>query len=151
MLFKTHLAFGILLWLIIKPYFNINNYLFLSIIILTSLLPDIDKSNSLLGKKIKPISFIIEKLFGHRKLFHSLLFWTVISALIWRYAGKSYAIITLLGISSHLIADALTKQGINFLYPVSQFRIAGFIETGSLLETIFLLTIIGTIIITILF
>tara|TARA_Y100000310_G_scaffold264291_1_gene274917 strand:- start:2270 stop:2725 length:456 start_codon:yes stop_codon:yes gene_type:complete len=151
MLFKTHILFGFLIWLITQQYFGINIYLSLVIILLTSILPDIDKSNSKIGSKIKPISFIIEKLFGHRKLFHSLLFWTAISALIWHYAGKPYAIITLIGISSHLIADALTKQGINFLYPLSQFRIAGFIETGSLLEIIFLLTIIGTIIITILF
>jgi len=151
MLFKTHLVFGILIWLIIYPYLNVNKYLLLILLLLASVFPDIDKSNSKVGKRIKLISFIIEKVFGHRKLFHSLFFWGVMCGLIWHFFGGIYAIAIFIGLFSHLVIDALTKQGINFLYPVSQFRIAGFIETGSLLEVLFLILIFGAIIVTFLF
>ncbi|MAG08437.1 hypothetical protein CMO89_03115 [Candidatus Woesearchaeota archaeon] len=151
MLFKTHLAFGFLVWLLIRPYFSINKYLLLAVVLLASVLPDIDKSNSKVGSKIKPISFLIEKIFGHRKLFHSLFLWGIISVFVWYFLDKGYAGAILIGTTSHLIADGLTKQGVNFLYPVSQFRIAGFIETGSLFEIIFLMLVLGLIVIAFLF
>tara|TARA_B100000315_G_scaffold253236_1_gene291656 strand:- start:1008 stop:1373 length:366 start_codon:yes stop_codon:yes gene_type:complete len=121
------------------------------VVLLASVLPDIDKSNSKVGSKIKPISFLIEKIFGHRKLFHSLFLWGIISVFVWYFLDKGYAGAILIGTTSHLIADGLTKQGVNFLYPVSQFRIAGFIETGSLFEIIFLMLVLGLIVIAFLF
>ena len=57
-------------------YINENNFtkIFIGGITLTilgSLFPDIDYPNSILGKKFKPISLLINKIFGHRKFFHS--------------------------------------------------------------------------------
>jgi len=42
----------------------------------------------------------------------------------------------IVGYISHLIGDAITKEGIMPFYPFSGFRIKGFIRTGGLIEQI---------------
>ena len=47
-----------------------------------------------------------------------------------------------LGYFSHLIADALTKNGIKPFYPLLNMKINGFFRTNSLLEKIFFLILV---------
>ncbi len=138
MIGKTHLLFGILLGIFYLDYFKFsgNKVLFFIIIGLASLLPDIDHPNSIIGRKIKPISSIINFLFGHRKLLHSIFFLAAVgllSFLLW----PLYFIPTFIGLLSHILLDTLSKEGLNLLYPFNIIDIKGFIKVGGLIENLF--------------
>lgn len=114
--------------------------LFLSLAILGSLLPDIDHTESKLGRRIRPISFVITKIFGHRTLTHSLTLYFFLSVLGY-FAFPQYQIQLLaivVGAISHLLLDSLNPSGVPLFYPhPARFSIAK-IRTGSLLEHVFL-------------
>ena len=135
MMFKTHLAFAFLISLLIFNYFNLNPILFVIFILIGSLTPDLDHGKSKISRKLWPISMIIKFIFKHRGLFHSLIFAAIISLIIKLLIGN-YSIPFFIGFLSHLFTDALTKQGVNFLYPIKFFKIKGFIRTNSFLEKI---------------
>ncbi len=149
MLAKTHLIFGLLIGLLTFQYFEINKYLFIFIVLLGAILPDIDEKDSYINKKLK-ISKIIGYIFKHRGFFHSLFFVFLICLLFYYTLGPNYAYALLIGITSHLIADSLTKSGINFFHPFKIFRISGFVTTGSLFETVLLIILIIIIVLVIL-
>lgn len=136
MLLRTHLVFGLLIGLLSLKYLNIPNiYVFLAILCLASALPDIDEPCSRIGRKIRPLSTIIEKVFGHRNLLHSIfplitIFLTFFYILDWNVAGIAF----LLGYSSHLFLDTFTYMGVGFLHPLYKGRITGFIKTGGIVE-----------------
>jgi len=142
MLFKTHLVFSLLIGLLTYNYFKLNYIIFILIILFTGILPDIDHPKSKLGRKLKILSYPINFIFGHRGLFHSLFIALSSSFLIWIIFGDYY-IPFFIGFLSHLIADGITKQGIDFTYPFNFFKVTGIIKTGSFIEkVIFLLLII---------
>lgn len=137
MMFKTHLAFGFLIGLIVIMLFNISHpVIFLLLVTLFSGLPDIDHPKSVYGRKLFFLSIPISWVSNHRGIFHSI-FPPVIAFIILGNFG--YALLGLsvfVGYLSHLFGDALTKQGINFLHPLSTFEIKGPIETGHFLEAL---------------
>ena len=142
MLFKTHLVFSLLIGLLTYNYFKLNYIIFILIILFTGILPDIDHPKSKLGRKLKILSYPINFIFGHRGLFHSLFIALSSSFLIWIIFGDYY-IPFFIGFLSHLIADGITKQGIDFSYPFNFFKVTGMIKTGSFIEkVIFLLLIV---------
>ncbi|MBS3156198.1 metal-dependent hydrolase [Candidatus Woesearchaeota archaeon] len=142
MLFKTHLVFSLLIGLLTYNYFKLNYIIFILIILFTGILPDIDHPKSKLGRKLKILSYPINFIFGHRGLFHSLFIALSSSFLIWIIFGDYY-IPFFIGFLSHLIADGITKQGIDFTYPFNFFKVTGMIKTGSFIEkVIFLLLIV---------
>jgi len=131
MMFKTHLAFGFLTALFAVQYLHpFNQILFLAIILFSSIFPDIDHPKSKLGKYI-PFNSI---LFEHRGFFHSFLVLPLISLLLVLFSKVGYAIPIIIGYSSHLVSDAVTKEGIMVLHPLSKYKIKGFIKTGKSLE-----------------
>lgn len=143
MIARTHLAFGLLIGLLSLSFINITNkYVFLAFVLIGALLTDIDTPKSKLGKKLKPLSTIFSFLFGHRGLFHSI--WFPLALFITHlYFFRSTVLLALtIGYTSHLIIDGFTKQGINFLHPIANLRLSGFIETGTFLETILLIIFI---------
>jgi len=141
MLFKTHLAFSLLIGLLTYNYFDLNYIIFILIILFTGILPDIDHPKSKLGRKLKILSYPINFIFGHRGLFHSLLIALGFSFLIWMIFGDYY-IPFFIGFLSHLIADGITKQGIDFTYPFNFFKVIGMIKTGGFIEKIIFLLLI---------
>jgi inner membrane protein len=148
MLAKTHIAFGILLALLIVPLVQTGNkIIFFALVVFSSLLPDIDTPHSKLGSKIKPASWLIKETIGHRGLFHSLLFGIALHVLIWFFIGKIYATALIIGYFSHLLIDGFTKEGINFLHPIAELRLRGFVETGSFLEFVIFLSFAALIVI----
>jgi inner membrane protein len=97
------------------------NPMALGLAILGSQLPDLDSTNSTIGKIFFPISSWIEDRFPHRSITHSLLATAVLAVLslsIGYYLGNPLAAIALpLG---HLLAcfsDTFTKQGVQLFYP----------------------------------
>ena len=140
MMFKTHVAFGFLAGILSIQYLHpLNQILFIAIVMFGALLPDIDHPQSKIGRKFKIVGFLFE----HRGFFHSFLMIPLISVLIF-YFTHSYALIMPLGIGygSHLISDAVTKEGIMPLHPLTKLRIRGFIRTGGALEYVLFFLII---------
>ena len=134
MMFKTHLFFALFLALLIFNYYNIN-LVFILILVLASILPDIDHSKSFIGRKLRPLSWLINFIFGHRKLIHSLFFVLILTLIIKMFSN--YYLAFLIGYVSHLFLDLLTKQGLQIFYPL-KFKVRGFIKTNGLIEKLFL-------------
>lgn len=111
-----------------------------------SLFPDIDNTQSKLGRKIKPISIILNKLFGHRGFVHSPcnLILIFAAAIIFMAVFENFTYLPVLigfsiGFITHMILDAITKGGIPFLYPFSKKRYNfTIIKTGGIGEALFL-------------
>jgi membrane-bound metal-dependent hydrolase YbcI (DUF457 family) len=135
-----HLIFGIIFFLIIyillSEIYSIDNYLFLEYLGITaiySLLPDIDKNNSWIRKKLDYILLFFTIIFGvlyyleyisiyaflftlgieiiltvikHRGFIHSLLFGVLISA-PWLFLGPIFFLAAITGFISHLVADKI--------------------------------------------
>lgn len=103
-----------------------------------SLIPDVDLCTSKAGSKIKPVSFVIGKLFGHRTIFHSPILYIALYALLLRqmpqYRLAWVALIA--GIASHLLLDMLNFKGIPLLYPYTKHYHLASIKAGSKGETV---------------
>lgn len=130
--------------------------------IIGSLLPDIDHTNSTMGKKHKIISKIINVLCGHRGMTHAPLFLSIIIALLCFLARvlpdftQLYAITAVFGLAvgfaSHLLLDIITINGIPLFYPFSKKHVSiarfrsqkndGIVSLLSLLMTVIILVLI---------
>lgn len=147
MTYKTHLNGGILagLYIIGSKIINvpiIPSIIFLGGSVLGSLLPDIDHKNSYIGKKTKGVSKTINKLAGHRKLFHAPFLYLLLYSLSVGASLQELILIGLkgifIGILSHLILDSFTIGGLPWFYPLSKKKFSlGNIKTNSKLEEIF--------------
>jgi len=131
MMYRTHLAFAFLIGLFaINILHPSNQILFMSVVLFSGLLPDIDHPKSKIGSKVK----IIGWLFEHRGFFHSLFMLIIASIIAFFISNKIYATAVFIGFLSHISIDAITKQGIMPLHPLSKISIRGFVETSSVLE-----------------
>ena len=131
MLVRTHLAIALLVGLEFMNYFD-NRFLFLGVVLFSTILPDVDSRFSKLGKKIifRPLQFFA----GHRKIFHSFLFLFLVFIPFY-YFSEIVFYGFIFGYSLHLFVDCFTVMGINPFYPF-EFKVSGFIRAGSLFETI---------------
>jgi inner membrane protein len=144
MMWHTHLAFGFLFALLSWPFVGQGNvYIFFVFVLLGALLPDIDKPESKVGSRVKPVSNIIQAIFGHRGIIHTVWGMVVLCGLFWFFVNKAYGTALFVGFFSHLLIDGFTKMGVNFLHPVAKLHLSGFVETGTLSETIVLVVIIA--------
>lgn len=144
--YKTHINGGILASFYLTSRMSNVELIPISIFIggsiIGSLLPDIDHKNSYIGKKAKSVSKVINKLAGHRKLFHSPILYLILYMATAHAIKDVYKLILIkglfLGIMSHLILDSCTVGGIPWFYPLSQKKISiGKIKTNSQLEFTF--------------
>ncbi|GEN89139.1 metal-dependent hydrolase [Oceanobacillus sp. FSL W8-0428] len=105
------------------------------------LLPDICHSGSKIGRRFPAISKIINTIFGHRTFTHSLLFLALVALILSEVVSNtSITVGLLIGMATHLLLDASTKQGIKLLYPARitvRFPITA--RTGGKAENIILL------------
>ena len=131
MLWKTHLAIGASATLYFLPFMN-NKLVFLPVVLLSSLLPDVDEGSSILGRRsiFRPIQW----LFSHRGMIHSYTFCIGV-ALLFALFLPVVAFPFFLGYSLHLAADSFTERGIRAFWP---FRsdVKGMIRTGGSSEYI---------------
>ncbi len=129
-----------------------------------ALLPDLDASESKIksltvggyvGKTkvgirpFVPIAMVFSTIFGHRGALHSLLAVVIVagaSTFLIPYVGAAGLVVIILGYASHLAADAMTKSGIEFLWPLKmRFGLLPHfirVKTGGILDT--LLSLIGS-------
>jgi inner membrane protein len=142
---KTHVLGGAaagLLYLSVNP---VNDpLLFVSSCAIGALIPDIDHTGSTIGRKVPLLDNIISAIFGHRTFTHSLLF-LFLTFLLFRFTNWNidFEFGILIGMFSHLVLDALTKEGIQFLWPIKiRVGIPGGIRTGGPFERVFMLALV---------
>lgn len=116
-----------------------------------ALWPDLDGSESMAEnirvfgvRPLKFVGFVTDKLFKHRGFLHSLMAVVFLAFILLGFLPqlpKEIVIATLMGYTSHLVADALTPAGIPWLYPwewrSSLLPKILCITTGSFMETVF--------------
>jgi len=137
MRFKTHVVFGLLCGLFLFSYFAnslIDTLLFFVFVFLGCVFPDVDISNSWFNRTFK-LGRVISVITKHRGVFHSLFVAVPLSYLLYLWSHL-FGFAFFFGYLSHLFLDGLNHAGINFIHPFSKFHFHGFIETGSVAETI---------------
>ena len=148
---KGHIAAGLITgivsscFLFANPFEPVSIGVFTAASLLGGLTPDIDMPTSTIGKPLKPISKLINKLFGHRTITHAV-FWIIpIVFLIWRFSGFEgvrYHFLTvalqgyLCGFLSHLLGDMMTTGGIPLLYPLKTKRYKTFKNKAGVADNI---------------
>ena len=147
MLFHTHLLLGVLFYLLFARFFSGGNQIiFFLLVMLGSLLPDIDESNSKINQWFGAGGKIASLFTHHRGVFHSLIFTVFLFLLVSFLTQNYYAYALVLGYLSHLVGDALTPMGVQIFYPFSKFKLRGPIKTGKLGEMFILLALFAIII-----
>lgn len=81
----------------------------LAVVVIASLLPDVDRQNSLLGRLIPVFPSLIERVLGKRTLTHSFLFGGILALLLW-FQASSMLIPFCMGYGSHLLLDLFTGK-----------------------------------------
>lgn len=119
--------------------------------LLGALLPDIDHAGSAIGRRIKPISFVIQTLAGHRGITHAPATWLVLTVVLFAIAALlnpafHFLVAGLsLGYASHLFLDCLTIGGIPAAWPAKSIKVrytAGLFKTGSIGEHVFIASLV---------
>lgn len=132
MMFFTHLALGVLLGVIYLhngQSMTSQGLIFITILI-GSILPDIDRGTSYLGRHLKPLN----DFFHHRKFFHSIIFMMLVAiSLAFLLHNPDYAVAFILGFSSHLFLDSMTPGGLYAFWP-ARIAIRGKFKTGSVFD-----------------
>ena len=147
MLFLTHILLGITFFLLLRNYFSEGStILFFLLILLGSILPDIDEKHSRINKWFGIVGSIVAFFAKHRGFFHSLLFHGIIFFAISYFFNTYYAWALLLGYTAHIVGDGITPMGVQLFYPFSQFKIRGPIKTGGFWEGIIMIVLIIVII-----
>jgi len=136
MMGRTHAVFGFLVGLFTHHLVALQWYWFFPLVVLGALFPDIDHPSSKLGSKVPPLSKLLNSLFGHRGFVHSIFFALIVCGLVYWLAGPLFGWALFIGFASHLVSDGFTKAGINYIHPIQQLRTAGFVETGTIVETV---------------
>ncbi len=137
-MFRTHFMFSFLVGLLFILFFKFDSwFLFLLLVLIFGSLPDIDHSKSWIGRKLRPLSSLVELFFKHRGFFHSIFPVLILFGIFVHYSLIGIAIAVSIGYLGHLFIDALTKKGVSFLYPFSRFRVRGFVKSGGTLENVF--------------
>jgi len=121
---KTHIAFALFL----SSYLfrsDLKLLLFIPVIFVSAMLPDLDLA-------LRSIPFI-----EHRKTFHNIWFMIAAIALLWILVHDPLVTrLFSIGIISHFLMDSLTKKGVMWLYPLSNWRISGPLRTGGLIDSL---------------
>ncbi len=111
MIAPTHVAFALTL----GNLFGIEGIV-LKLMLLGSILPDIDHPQSFIGKCLNPLSIPINMKFGHRQFVHSLLLWGSLSFLGY-YFWKPLMWFSVGGVT-HCFLDCWNLQGVQLLLPL---------------------------------
>jgi len=142
MQFRTHLAFSLLVALVIVNLEILKSSItFIVIVLFFSLLPDIDTPESFLGRMTRPFSNLIRAFVGHRTFFHSVWAPAAIFILIAPFS-IIFALAASLGYLSHLLIDMMNEKGLRPLWPLN-FHISGPFATGGFFELILFFVLIG--------
>lgn len=147
MLFLTHFLLGILVGLAARDFIPGGNYLvFFCLILLGSVLPDIDERYSRVNRWSGIIGSVISFFSKHRGFFHSLFFVVLTTLVAKFFLGEYYAWGLFLGLAGHLFSDGISKKGVNFFYPFSKLKMKGWLKVGSWREVMIQILLVGLIV-----
>jgi len=138
MLARTHLVIGAFAMIFFLPHIS-NKLIFIPVILIASLLPDIDSAFSTLGKSkvLRPLQAFTQ----HRGMLHSFTF-CVLVAIVFAFYLPVLAFAFFLGYSLHLLADSWTVDGIRPFWP-SNVTVQGKVRVGGFMEeTIFIVFVL---------
>lgn len=95
-----------------------------AIMILASIVPDIDTGSSMVGRSTPFLSRWIERTFGHRTLTHSVPFLAGLALLLLPLllVDKDLYICLCIGYATHPFLDSMTINGVKLFYPFSGVR-----------------------------
>ncbi len=130
MMLRTHWAIVVLVILLFVEHVN-NQLFFIFIVLIATMIPDIDSGFSTLGK-FKGFRFL-QFFVKHRGVIHSFTFCIFISLILaafWPIASFGF----FLGYGVHLFVDSFTPEGIKPFWPYKK-KSSWRLRTGSLLET----------------
>ena len=116
----THVLGGALAGTAFALCTNTQPLLMTGIAAVAALIPDIDTCTSRMGRKLFPVSLVLQATVGHRTVFHAPLPYIVLSGILTLiFPGSAvYLAAGFIGILSHLLLDLLTVEGIPLLYPL---------------------------------
>jgi inner membrane protein len=135
MMFRTHLAFSLLIGLILIKSLGVKNQiLFLILLLFFSAFPDIDERRSKISKKLKFLSYPVGLIFKHRGFFHTIYFPLTLFILLFVINEKILGIAILAGYLSHLFLDCLTVSGVKIFKPLSELKFYGFFKVGKFFD-----------------
>jgi inner membrane protein len=144
MLARTHASVSLFVSILVLNHYKLGIPFILTAFI-CSILPDLDTPKSKVGRRIRPISTIIKFLIGHRTFIHAVWLWAIASLLVFPWSTE-VAIGIGIGYGTHLLLDALTKSGVQPLFPFPP-KIMFLLKTGGITETlIFIVTMTGSIV-----
>lgn len=136
---KTHIIGGVAAGLLVTKYAELNPLITVGAATIGALLPDIDHGQSKLSRSnpiLTLLSSLVNVFFTHRTFTHSLVF----LGLMWWLLATWVPLILygfIAGMASHLLLDAVTKNGIKLFWPLPvTFRIPLYIRTGGAVENI---------------
>ncbi|MDQ0149608.1 metal-dependent hydrolase [Eubacterium multiforme] len=124
MVYKTHLTTSLCIAIPILYFTNELSYITLAGVSLGAVLPDIDEDKSFIERRIPIIPTIINSIFGHRGITHSLLA-VVCVFLIALITKKPFMFGLFIGYLLHIVEDNFSVSGIRWLLPFKkkQFKI----------------------------
>lgn len=129
MLGRTHFVIALFIFLLVFSIFSFeNSLLFLMVVILGSLFPDIDRSSSYIGRFAGTLPLI----FSHRGFFHSAYAMILLSSAVYFLGGVVLAVGFSVGYFFHLVFDSFTKKGVSFF--LVDKRIRGPFVSGGLFD-----------------
>jgi membrane-bound metal-dependent hydrolase YbcI (DUF457 family) len=138
----THVAMGLYIFLMFERLTQPSSLIVVAILILIgSLLPDIDIGTSFLGKRFK----LFGEIFDHRGFIHTIYMLFILTLLTYfLFNNVLYALAFFIAYAFHLLLDAFTPMGIKPFWFGP--KINGFAKTGSVIDTflfVFLIIISG--------
>lgn len=141
----THVVFGLLLAVLVLPFVE-NMYVFVAVVLFSSLLPDIDQKDARIHRYL-PFTRWVEYVFYHRGICHSLLIPALLFSILFSLGYIEIGMAVVLGYCSHLVMDSLTPRGVFYFYPLSGFHVKGFVKVGGLWEMVIFGVIVGALIV----
>jgi inner membrane protein len=147
----THAAAGALLGAAVAHFTGNNIAVCMGVGAVAGLLPDIDSPGSTIGRRVYPVSSMVNLAAGHRGVIHTVWFCLVASlglavltpiagAYVGRYihihawpAAWLVGVLVLLGTLAHLMLDACTRSGISPFAPL-HLHLRGPVRTGGVME-----------------
>ena len=135
---KTHIIGGLAASLAFAQVSSYDPVLLMGAGVVGALIPDICHGGSKMGRTFPLVSKVINSLFGHRSLTHSLLFLFVIGVLLNAFVSNESVVAGILvGMVSHLLLDMATKNGIKLLFPLKiRVRFPLTTRTGGVVESL---------------
>ncbi|MFH1290179.1 MAG: metal-dependent hydrolase [Nanoarchaeota archaeon] len=141
MLRRTHLALGLAVGLYFVPHIKSNAWVFLAVVLISSVLPDIE-SGFAAPKRHKIFSLQPTKWIFHKnRILHTYTFLIIVSAIL-TFFYPPLAFPFFLGYSFHLFMDSFSPQGLRPLWPLKGTSTGSIVPGGRVDKVLFYVFVI---------